>query len=41
MFVSLSGYAVDIHPLRVHVPAFAESYLPAVNSITESRTEYL
>ena len=30
MFVSLVGYAVDIRPLRVHVPAFADSYLPAV-----------
>jgi hypothetical protein len=30
MFVSLAGYAVDIRPLRGHVPAFADSYLPAV-----------
>jgi hypothetical protein len=30
MFVSLAGYAVDIRPLRGHVPAFAASYLPAV-----------
>ena len=30
MFVSLVGYAVDIRPLRVHVPAFADSYLPVV-----------
>jgi hypothetical protein len=30
MFVSLVGYAVDIRPLRGHVPAFADSYLPAV-----------
>ena len=30
MFVSLVGYAVDIRPLRVHVPAFADSYLPGV-----------
>jgi hypothetical protein len=28
------------HP-RVHVPAFTGSYLPAVLSITESRTVYL
>jgi hypothetical protein len=41
MFVSLAGYAVDIRPLRVHVPAFPESYLPGVDSITESRTVYL
>jgi hypothetical protein len=30
MCVSLAGYAVDIRPLRGHVPAFADSYLPAV-----------
>jgi hypothetical protein len=30
MFVSLAGYAVDIRPLRGHVPAFADSYLPVV-----------
>jgi hypothetical protein len=30
MFVRLAGYAVDIRPLRGHVPAFADSYLPAV-----------
>jgi hypothetical protein len=30
MFVSLAGYAVDIRHPRVHVPAFADSYLPAV-----------
>jgi hypothetical protein len=30
MFVSLAGYSVDIRPLRGHVPAFADSYLPAV-----------
>jgi hypothetical protein len=28
------------HP-RVHVPASPDSYLPGVNSITESRTLYL
>jgi len=28
------------HP-RVHVPAFPDSSLPSVNSITESRTVYL
>ena len=30
MFVSLAGYAVDIRHPRVHVPAFADSYLPGV-----------
>jgi len=28
------------HP-RVHVPAFPDSYLPGVDSSTESRTVYL
>jgi len=32
---------VDIRPLRVHVPAFTGSSLPAVLSVTESRTVYL
>jgi hypothetical protein len=41
MFVSLTGYAVEIRPLRVHVPAFPDSYLSGVFSITESRTVYL
>ena len=41
MLVSLAGYAVDIRHLRVHVPAFPDSYLPGVYSITESRTVYL
>jgi hypothetical protein len=41
MFVSLVGYAVDIRPLRVPVPAFPDSYLPGVYSITESRIVYL
>jgi hypothetical protein len=30
MLASLAGYAVDIRHPRVHVPAFADSYLPAV-----------
>jgi hypothetical protein len=30
MFVSLTGYAVDIRHPRVHVPAFPVSYLPGV-----------
>ena len=41
MFVSLVGYAVHMRPLRVHVPAFPDSYLPGVNRSTESRTVYL
>jgi len=32
MLVSLTGYAVDIRPLRVHVPAFPDSYLSGVYS---------
>jgi hypothetical protein len=32
---------LDIRNLRVHVPALTGSYLPAVLSITESRTVYL
>jgi hypothetical protein len=35
------GYAGDMRPLRVHVPACPDSYLPGVYSITESRTVYL
>ena len=30
MFVRLAGYALDIRHPRVHVPAFADSYLPGV-----------
>jgi hypothetical protein len=30
MFVSLVGYALDIRTLRVHVPAFPDSYLSGV-----------
>jgi hypothetical protein len=30
MCVSLAGYAVEMRPLRGHVPACAASYLPAV-----------
>ena len=41
MFVSIACYGVDIRPPRVHVPAFPDSYLPGVYSITESRTVYL
>jgi hypothetical protein len=41
MVVILVGSSVDMWPLRVRVPAFTGSYLPAVISITESRTVYL
>jgi hypothetical protein len=41
MCVSFMSYSLDIRPLRVHVPAFPDSYLPGVLSITESRTVYL
>jgi hypothetical protein len=30
MFVRLAGYALDIRPPRVHVPAFADRDLPGV-----------
>jgi hypothetical protein len=30
MFVSIACYGVHIRPPRVHVPAFADSYLPGV-----------
>ena len=41
MFVSIVCYGLHIRPPRVHVPAFPDSYLPGVDSITESRTVYL
>jgi hypothetical protein len=41
MFVSIACYGLDIRHPRVHVPAFSVSYLPGVDSITESRTVYL
>jgi hypothetical protein len=34
-------FSLPIRHPRVHVPAFPDSYLPGVNSITESRTQYL
>jgi hypothetical protein len=41
MFVSLAGYAVDIRHPRVHVPAFADSYLPGVTvSLKAGRSTY-
>ena len=41
MFESIVCYGVHMRPPRVHVPAFPESYLAGVYSITESRTVYL
>jgi hypothetical protein len=41
MFESIVCFGLDARTLRVHVPAFPDSYLPGVNSITESRTVYL
>jgi hypothetical protein len=41
MFVSIACYGLHIRPPRVHVPAFPDSDLPGVNSITERRTVYL
>jgi hypothetical protein len=41
MFESIVCFGVHIRPLRVHVPAFPDSDLPGVHSITESRTVYL
>ena len=41
MFVSLACFGVHIRPLRVYVPAFPDSDLPGVDSITERRTLYL
>src|SRR5215831_9027730 len=41
MLVSLTGYAVDIRHPRVHVPAFADSYLPGVTvSLKAGRSTY-
>ena len=37
MFVRLACYGVHIRPPRVHVPAFPDSSLPGVHSITASR----
>jgi hypothetical protein len=41
MFVSIACFGVHIRTPRGHVPAFPDSYLPGVDSITESRTLYL
>jgi hypothetical protein len=41
MFVSIACYGVHIRHLRAHVPAFTDSSLSAVHSLTESRTVYL
>jgi hypothetical protein len=41
MFASILCLGMETRTPRVHVPAFTGSYLPAVFSITESRTVYL
>jgi len=41
MFESIVCFGVHMRHPRVHVPAFPDSYLPGVLSITESRTVYL
>jgi hypothetical protein len=41
MFESIVCFGVPMRHPRVPVPAFLDSYLPGVNSITESRTLYL
>jgi hypothetical protein len=40
MFESIVGFGVPMRPPRVPVPAFPDSYLPGVDSSTESRTLY-
>jgi hypothetical protein len=40
-FVSIAGDGLPSRRPRVHVPAFPDSDLPGVNSITENRTVYL
>jgi hypothetical protein len=41
MLESIVCFGLDTRTLRVHVPAFPDSYLPDVHGITESRTVYL
>jgi len=41
MLESIVCFGVHTRTPRVHVPAFPDSYLPGVDSITESRTVYL
>jgi hypothetical protein len=41
MFESITCFGLGTRKLRVHVPAFPDSYLPGVGIITESRTVYL
>jgi hypothetical protein len=41
MFESIVCFGLQTRNLREHVPAFPDSYLPGVLSITESRTVYL
>ena len=40
-FESVRCFGLPMRHPRVHVPAFPDSYLPGVHSITESRTLYL
>jgi hypothetical protein len=41
MLESIVCFGVHTRTPQVHVPAFPDSYLPGVDSITESRTLYL
>jgi len=41
MFESVLGFGLPMRHPQVHVPAFPDSSLPGVHSITESRTLYL
>ena len=41
MLERIMCFGMQIRHPRVHVPAFTDSYLPVVFSITESRTVYL
>ena len=41
MLESVICFGLHIRHPQVHVPAFPDSYLPGVHSITESRTLYL
>jgi len=41
MLESIACFGLHTRNPRVHVPAFPDSYLPGVYSITESRALYL
>jgi hypothetical protein len=41
MLASIMCFGMDTRNPRAHVPAFPDSYLPGVDSITESRIVYL